>query len=107
VVWAALIIGLCSGVVFIGSGLWWRLGRSVERLRQLRPSPPDDEPMSLASRALAERLGMFNDLRDELLQQARRAKASNDLDAELEAFRRASDKFLRLAAHEAENRPPR
>jgi hypothetical protein len=107
VVWAALIIGLCSGVVFIGSGLSWRLGRSVERFRRLRPSLPDEERPSLArSRELSERLGTFSDLRDELLQRARRAKASNDLDAELDAFREASDQFLQLAGHDVGDEKP-
>jgi hypothetical protein len=101
VVWAALIIGLCCGVVFLGSGFAVRWGRVRERLVELWSSPREERPDPGEARALAEGLGMFDSLREELLLRARRAKLEHDLDVELDAFRTASDRFLHLAGHES------
>ena len=104
-VWAALIIGLGCGVLFLGSGLVVRFGEIWERLRRLGGSPRRPDPAE--ARALAERLGAFDALREELLLRAMRAKADTDLGAELDAFREASDRFLQLVGHELrEVEPP-
>ncbi len=106
-VWAALIIGVCSGVLFLGSALVWRPRRLSERLLALWGARHDDEIDPAEERALAERLDAFDALREELLLRAIRAKAESDVDTELDAFRRASERFLQLAAREIRGGEPR
>ena len=106
-VWAALIIGVCSGVLFLGSTLVWRPRRLTERLVGFWRSPRDEQIDPAEERALAERLDAFDALREELLLRAIRAKAESDVDTELDAFRRASERFLQLAAREIRGGEPR
>lgn len=100
-VWAALIIGVCSCVVFLVSGFVVRWGRVRERLVELWSSPREERLDRREARALAEGLGVFDSLREELLLRARRAKLEHDLDVELDAFRTASERFLQLAGHDS------
>jgi hypothetical protein len=109
VVWAALIVGLGSGVIFLGSGLVWRLGGVRERLLHFSRKPRRDALADRAeARILGERLATFDALREELLLRALRAKlgredpaaTESDLAASLEAFRKASGRFLELAERE-------
>jgi hypothetical protein len=102
VVWAALIIGVCGGVAFLGPALFWRSGQVADRLPRLRRAPREEgtgtDPAE--TRALVEGLGTFHDLREELLLRAMQVKAGNGLDVEVDAFRRASDRFLELAGRD-------
>ena len=99
-VWAALIIGLCSGVVFLGSGFVVRWGRVRDRLVELWNSPREEPLEPSEAEALAEGLGTFDSLREELLLRARLVKLDRALEVELDAFRTASDRFLHLAGRD-------
>jgi len=116
-VWAALLIGLGSGALLLvgvlrGTGIGTRIREPLARVPSLRGRRREESCERAVEPAQLEGpLRMFNELRDELLLHVVRAKsppgepADSDpvFDESLEAFRKASERFVEKARSEIQH----